>query len=248
MLFFITVLGNYAYMAYYYSAFLSGPPVLAGTLRFITYGTYNNVTIPTNHWERLFCITAQTQEVSLEILGEGLFIKPITWAILKGIVSKDFWTPKDYERYNFKDFPYLNITYIRFKLVVFNGINYTTAVNYTAPIYKFNENNTEFPIYYSKKLGPYDYRVWYITAYLAFLDDTRENITINFGEPIEIVLLFGLYEKRTMSMAKWYFREYILNGYIAINLFVITVASLLIIKTHPKKEKNQKSINQTRRN
>ncbi|MGQ4832628.1 MAG: hypothetical protein ACP6IS_01865 [Candidatus Asgardarchaeia archaeon] len=39
---------NYVYLNYYYSAFLSGPPVPTGNLKFELYGTFSNVTIATN--------------------------------------------------------------------------------------------------------------------------------------------------------------------------------------------------------
>lgn len=171
--------------------------------------------------------------VELDIHADGLFIKPIAWAILNNTRLPPFESPEDYERYNYKDFPYLNITYVRFELVIFDEMKDTVAINYTAPIYKFHENNTDFPIYYSKKTGPYQFRTWTISVYLAFLDNTRENVTFYGDYYIDIVLLFGLYQKRTVDLANWYFKKYIFPGYALINMFVVFVVSMYLIKTHP---------------
>ena len=70
--------------------------------------------------------------VELDIHADGLFIKPIAWAILNNTRLPPFESPEDYERYNYKDFPYLNITYVRFELVIFDGMKDTVAINYTA--------------------------------------------------------------------------------------------------------------------
>ena len=232
----VIALVDCTYVWYYYSAFLSGPPILADTLQFLPIVPFSNTTVATNQWMKTFCITAQAKTVHLDIYSNGLFIKPIAWTILNNTRLSVLKSLEDYERYNYKDFPYLNITYVRFELVIFDGMKDTVAINYTAPIYKFHENNTEFPIYYSKKPGPYQFRTWMIGVYLAFLDNTKENVTFYGDYYIDIVLLFGLYQKRTVEMANWFFRKYILPGYGLINIYVILLGSAFIKYTHRKKE------------
>ena len=235
----VIALVDCTYVWYYYSAFLFGPPVPDGTLQFLPVGTYfSNTTRATNQWMKMFCDTAQAKTVYLDIYKDGLFIKPIAWTILNNTRLSVLNSPEDYEKYNYRDFPYLNITYVRFELVIDTGLSSTrtVAINYTAPIYKFHENNTEFPIYYSKKPGPYQFRTWIISVYLAFLDSTRENITFSENSKVVPVLLFGLYRKRTVEMANWFFRKYILPGYGLINIYVILLGSAFIKYTHRKKE------------
>ncbi|MGQ4833892.1 MAG: hypothetical protein ACP6IS_08340 [Candidatus Asgardarchaeia archaeon] len=214
--FVVIVLIDCVYIGYYYSTFLSGPPVTVGVLQFLPSISFKNNTMATNKWMKLFCMTAQAKTIYLDIYVDGLFIKPIVWTILNNTRLYVLNSPSDYLKYNYKEFPYLNITYIRFELVIDTGLSSTrvVAINYTAPIYKFHENNTEFPIYYSKKPGPYQFKTWIISVYLAFLDDTRENVTFSGNSYIDIVLLFGLYQKRTVEMANLFFKKYILPSYV----------------------------------
>ncbi|MCD6514284.1 MAG: hypothetical protein J7L07_05105 [Candidatus Odinarchaeota archaeon] len=212
----IMLLGNLTFIYWFYSSFLAGPPVHIGTLTFIAGGTRDNVTAPTNEWWIMLCDETDSYQVYMDIFHEGIFIRPYKWSIVKrGTPIND---ESDLDRYLYKDFPYLNMTYINFKLWVFDGRNETLVINYTAPIWKFNENNTEFPYYYSKKL---DYQVWHIEVYSAFLSNSVSEISYEKG--VKFYVLFRIYVNRSMDMANRVFFNVIFRNYALTNLYIFTI-------------------------
>ncbi|MGQ4832734.1 MAG: hypothetical protein ACP6IS_02400 [Candidatus Asgardarchaeia archaeon] len=228
----ILILGNIIFVYTFYSSFLAGPPVHIGTLTFIG-EIGKNITVHTNEWWNMFCDEANTYQVYMDIFREGLFIRPYKWSIIKG--SENISSKSDLNRYLYKDFQYLNMTYISFKLWVFNGKNETLVINYTAPIWKFNENNTEFPYYYSKKS---DYQVWHVAVYYSFLNESIKKI--EFVDEIEIYVLFKLYANRTIEMANHIFLYRIFAGWTLTNLFIITTVAIIYI--HKMTPNNRKKL------
>ena len=231
----IMLLGNLTFIYWFYSSFLAGPPVHIGTLTFIAGETRDNVTAPTNEWWNMLCDETDSYQVYMDIFHEGIFIRPYKWSIVKrGTPIND---ESDLDRYLYKDFPYLNMTYINFRLWVFDGRNETLVINYTAPIWKFNENNTEFPYYYSKKL---DYQVWHAEVYYSFLNKSVKEIKLVDG--VKIYVLFKLYANRTVEMANHIFLYRIFAGWALTNLFIITAAALIYIyKMAPSNRRTAKN-------
>ncbi|MCD6514283.1 MAG: hypothetical protein J7L07_05100 [Candidatus Odinarchaeota archaeon] len=231
----ILILGNIIFLYTFYTSFLQGPPIEVGRLTF-TELFLSNTTVPTNYWEDMHCYETNSDSGAfLTIFESGLSIRPYKWSIVKRGIP--ITTDDDLDRYLYKDFPYLNMTYINFRLWVFDGRNETLVINYTAPIWKFNENNTEFPYYYSKKL---DYQVWHAEVYYSFLNKSVKEIKLVDG--VKIYVLFKLYANRTVEMANHIFLYRIFAGWALTNLFIITAVALIYIyKMAPSNRRTAKN-------
>lgn len=95
------------------------------------------MTVPTNKWLAM----SGFSYITIDYPPSGLFVKPIDYSI-------DYYYTDDpnlWGRFRDRNYPYLNQTYIKFLMYYSTQSGDTVyAINYTAPIYKFVYNNSEW--------------------------------------------------------------------------------------------------------